>query len=67
MPTYEFQCVKCRKVIEMQRSIKDNTTPLCMEVGCDGQQEMEQIISKSSFSLKGSCWASDGYSKSGGG
>jgi hypothetical protein len=36
-----------------------------MEAGCDGQQEMEQIISKSSFALKGMGWASEGYSKSG--
>ena len=66
MPTYEFRCPKCRKVIELQRSIRDETSPLCMEPGCDGQQEMEQIISKTSFSLKGMGWASDGYSKSGG-
>lgn len=66
IPTYEFQCLKCRKVIELQRSIKDESSaPLCMEPGCDGQQEMEQLISKSAFSLKGSGWASDGYSKTG--
>lgn len=51
--------------MEIQRSIKDESTPLCMEPGCDGQQEMEQIISKTAFALKGSGWASDGYSKTG--
>lgn len=66
MPIYEFRCFKCRKVIELQRNIKDESTPLCMEPGCDGQQEMERLISPSSFSLKGSGWARDGYSKSGG-
>jgi len=65
VPTYEFRCIKCRKVIELQRSIKDETTPMCVEEGCDGQQEMEQLISKSSFALKVMGWASDGYSKSG--
>ena len=65
MPTYEFECVKCHKVIELQRSIKDESTPKCFEDGCDGQQEMEQIISKSAFTLKGMGWASDGYSKTG--
>lgn len=65
VPTYEFRCVKCRNTVEIQRSIKDESTPLCMEPGCDGQQEMEQIISKTAFALKGSGWASDGYSKTG--
>ena len=65
MPTYEFECVKCHKVIELQRSIKDSSVPMCVEEGCDGQQEMEQIISKSAFALKGMGWASDGYSKTG--
>lgn len=67
MPRYEFQCPKCRDVIELDRSMNDTSVPLCMQEGCDGQQEMTQLISKTSFSLKGSGWASDGYSKSGGG
>lgn len=68
MPTYEFRCPKCRRVIELQRSIKDEgTPPLCCEPGCDGQQEMEQIISKTAFSLKGRGWAADGYGSGRGG
>ncbi len=65
MPTYEFRCPKCRKVIELQKSMNDESCPLCVEPGCDGQQEMEQLISKSNFALKGMGWASDGYSKTG--
>jgi putative FmdB family regulatory protein len=66
MPTYEFRCIKCRKVVEIQRSIKDESPgPLCMEPGCDGQQQTEQLISKGAFSLKGVGWAFDGYSKTG--
>jgi putative FmdB family regulatory protein len=66
VPTYEFLCPKCRRVIELQRSISDDSPgPLCMEPGCDGQQQTEQIISKGAFSLKGTGWASDGYSKTG--
>jgi predicted nucleic acid-binding Zn ribbon protein len=48
-------------------SINDETAPVCCEPGCDGQQEMERIISTTSFALKGQGWAADGYSKGGGG
>jgi putative FmdB family regulatory protein len=65
MPIYEFRCIKCRKIIELQMSIKDDTCPMCVEPGCDGQQEMERIMSKTGFALKGMGWASDGYSKTG--
>lgn len=62
MPRYDFSCPKCKRVVELQRSIKDETLPLCCEEGCGGI-EMEQIISKTAFSLKGGGWAATGYSK----
>ncbi len=65
MPTYEFECPKCHKVIELQKSIKDESCPMCCEPGCDGQQEMKQLISKSAFHLKGLGWSAEGYSKTG--
>lgn len=64
MPTYEFRCTKCGREIELQRSIKDETLPLCCEEGCDGI-EMQQLISRSAFHLKGLGWAAEGYSKTG--
>lgn len=64
MPTYEFECPKCRKTIELVRSMKDESVPLCCEDNCGGI-EMQQIISKSSFQLKGLGWAAEGYSKTG--
>ena len=64
MPRYEFECPKCKRVIELERSIKDETVPLCCEDSCGGI-EMIQLISRSSFSLKGTGWAAQGYSKSG--
>ncbi len=67
MPIYEFRCPKCRRTIELQKSIHDESAPICCEEGCDGQQEMERVISSSSFSLKGAGWARDGYSKVRGG
>ena len=67
MAVYEFRCPKCRRIVELERSIKDPSgPPLCCEPGCDGQQEMEQIISKTAFALKGGGWSSDGYGKGGG-
>lgn len=66
MPTYEFRCPKCGKVVELNRRMDDDSPVLCCEENC-GTIEMVQVISKSSFQLKGVGWASDGYSKVGGG
>ncbi len=64
MPRYDFQCPKCKRVIEIEKSIKDDTLPLCCEENCGGI-EMIQLISKSNFHLKGLGWAAEGYSKTG--
>lgn len=63
MPLYEFQCTKCEKVVELQMSMDDETTPLCCEENCG--IEMVRIISRSTFHLKGLGWSSEGYSKTG--
>lgn len=65
MPTYDFECPKCKHTVEIQKSIHDETLPLCCEDKCDGNIEMVQIISKSSFHLKGLGWSAEGYSKTG--
>lgn len=62
MPTYEFRCPKCAKVVEINRSMKDESPVYCCDENC-GTIEMVQQISRSNFQLKGSGWASDGYSK----
>lgn len=64
MPTYEFQCPKCKRVIELKRSMHDESVPLCCEQDCNAEP-MEQLISRSSFALKGLGWAAEGYSKTG--
>jgi putative FmdB family regulatory protein len=64
VPTYEFRCPKCAKEVEIQKSMSDESVPLCCEENC-GNIEMVQIISKSSFHLKGLGWAAEGYSKTG--
>lgn len=60
MPTYQFRCPKCRREIEIEKSIKDDTVPLCCSEDC-GAIEMEQMISRTSFVLRGTGWFKDGY------
>lgn len=65
MPRYDFFCQKCGHEVEVTKSIHDDTKPMCCEPGCDGHQEMEQLIRGTSFALKGLGWAAEGYSKTG--
>lgn len=60
MPSYRFECPKCRREVELNRSIKDESVPLCCGEDC-GPIEMQQIIEKSSFILNGKGWFKDGY------
>lgn len=62
MPTYEFKCPKCAKIVEIERKLKDENPVLCCAENC-GDIEMVQIISRTAFKLKGSGWAADGYTK----
>lgn len=62
MPTYEWECPKCHETIELWQSLADTNKPLCCREECGGI-EMMRIISRTSFQLKGSGWAKDGYSK----
>ncbi len=64
MPRYEFRCPKCGHLVEIQRSIHDESQPLCCEDTCGGIQMVQQI-SLSSFHLKGLGWSAEGYSKTG--
>jgi len=56
---YEYQCMKCKQIIELKQKLDDRIPPMCFEDGCD--IEMVPIISKTSFALKGGSWAKDGY------
>ena len=60
-PMYEYQCPVCEKVIEVEHSIKE--TPI---IKCDCRKKnrpvCKRLISGCSFTLKGDCWAKDGYS-----
>lgn len=61
MPTYEYSCPKCGFETELVRSISDESPgPLCCQDNCNGET-MVRVLSASSFVLKGSGWAKDGY------
>lgn len=59
MALYEYKCPKCKNTIELQQKIDNRISPICCNEGCD--VEMDLLISKSSFSLKGGGWFKDGY------
>jgi len=54
MPTYEYQCLKCNKVFEVQQSIKDEALKTHE---CGG--EVKRL-----FALKGSGWYRTDYQHS---
>lgn len=59
MPTYEYECQKCHKHVELVQPMNNRIPPICCEDGCS--IEMTPLISVSTFILKGYGWASDGY------
>ena len=52
----EFECNDCGKIVEIWERFDE--VPKCCGV-CGG--EIKQIISQTSFSLKGTCWERDHY------
>lgn len=77
MPIYEYECPLCEDVVEIEHKINEqpNPWPICKhdpekikDVTVYGvtdlvNTQMRRIISKNSFSLKGSGWARDKYGK----
>lgn len=62
MPLYEYRCPKCGTEFERLLShTKRNDPQPCPNDQCD-EKEAKKLISRTSFSLKGGGWASDGYS-----
>jgi len=59
MPTYEYECLKCKEKFEATQSIHDE--PL-KEHDCGG--EVRRLISLTSFHLKGTGWYKTDYGDS---
>ena len=60
MPIYEYLCKSCGKQFETMQKISEPPVAPCPKCG----DTADRMISRTSFSLKGSGWYKDGYSKS---
>ena len=64
MPTYVYECPQCKKRFEFQLTVENRDKPPWHAHGsCDPITELKRIIAPTSFILKGTGWAKDGYSK----
>jgi putative FmdB family regulatory protein len=59
MPLYEYKCHSCGKIFEVMQKFADE--PLKTHADCGG--EVERLISRSAFQLKGSGWYATDYAK----
>lgn len=58
-PIYDFECPFCKSIKEdVFKSINSSIAEICPEC----YSNMEQLVGKSSFVLKGNGWEKDGYS-----
>src|SRR5438067_5211102 len=60
MPIYEYACKACHREFEYQQRMADPDKTVCE--ACGG--ELERLISRTAFQLKGSGWYKDLYSSS---
>jgi putative FmdB family regulatory protein len=63
MPLYEYECAKCKKVIEVMQKFSEGPLAECPD--CKGP--VTKLMSMSSFALKGTGWYTTDYKKSSGG
>ncbi len=57
MPIYEYQCQKCGGTFEYTQKMSDEPKTVCET--CGG--ELQRLISRTAFSLKGGGWYKDLY------
>lgn len=58
MPIYEYTCPDCHHECQLFRAVAERDNPVSCE---ECRTDMRRQVSKSSFALKGSGWASDNY------
>ena len=62
MPVYAYRCDQCKKYVELFQRVSEKKAPVCDDQNCKNYgTEMESVIGSTSFILKGSGWAKDGY------
>jgi putative FmdB family regulatory protein len=60
MPTYEYECAKCKKTFEISQSIKDKPLTVCPDAKCKGK--VKRLIGKGSgIIFKGSGFYATDY------
>jgi len=59
MPIYEYRCTSCGRTLEVIQKLDDKPLRKCTE--CSGN--LEKLISRTAFHLKGGGWFSEGYGK----
>jgi len=63
MPLFEYRCAKCSTEFERLVAPSQRDAPQkCANPKCEST-ETKKLVSRTSFSLKGGGWASDGYSE----
>ena len=55
MPRYDYKCDRCNERYEFKHGMKEEPVYYCKTCG----QELKQLLSESSFILKGSGWYCD--------
>ncbi len=58
MPIYEYRCKSCGHTVEVIQRLSDRPLRKCAE--CQG--DLEKLVSRSSFQLKGGGWFINDYS-----
>ena len=59
MPTYEYECAKCKSQFEYEQRITEEPLKRCIKCG---STKVRRLITQGNFILKGSGWYSDLYS-----
>jgi putative FmdB family regulatory protein len=59
MPTYEYRCNACHREFEYQQRMSDPDLVKCEACSAD---QLEKLISRTAFQLKGGGWYKDLYS-----
>lgn len=59
MPVYEYECKKCKHLWDLEQKINDKKITTCPK--CKKKSAKRLIAGGTSFALKGSGWASEGY------
>jgi putative FmdB family regulatory protein len=62
MPLFDRKCTACNQTTEKLESSSDSSTKDCSI--CGGKNTAYRTISRTSFTLSGSGWYKDSYSKS---